>query len=85
MSTDVLTRSYDNARSGANTAETVLTPAAVQTRGVTILQTLLTPDDPRLDAQPLYLSAIQIKGKTRNVIYQATMGNTVYARDADTV
>lgn len=84
MNTDVVTRSFDFARTGANTAETVLTPAAVQTRGVTNLLTLLTPDDPRLEAQPLYLSGINIGGKVRNVIYQATMGNTVYAWDADT-
>jgi len=84
MNTDVVTRSFDFARTGANTAETVLTPAAVQTRGVEKLLILKTPDDPRLDAQPLYLSAINIQGKTRNVIYQATMGNTVYAWDADT-
>jgi hypothetical protein len=84
MNTDVITRSFDFARTGANTAETVLTPAAVQTRGVKNLLTLLTPDDPRLEAQPLYLSGINIGGKVRNVIYQATMGNTVYAWDADT-
>ncbi len=29
MNTDVVTRSFDFARTGANTAETVLTPAAV--------------------------------------------------------
>ena len=34
MSTDVITRSFDFARTGANTAETLLTPAAVETRGV---------------------------------------------------
>jgi hypothetical protein len=82
--TDVITRSIDFARTGTNTAETVLTPAAVQARGVKTLLTLTTPDDPRLEAQPLYLSAINIQGKTRNVIYQATMANTVYAWDADT-
>jgi hypothetical protein len=84
MSIDILTRSFDFARTGANTAETVLTPAAVGTRGVETLLTLLTPDGPRLEAQPLYLSGMNIGGKTRNVIYQATMGNTVYAWDADT-
>jgi len=83
MSTDFLTRSFDFARSGANTAETVLTPAAVRTRGVKILQTLQT-DDPRIEAQPLYVSAITIGGKSRNVIYQATMGNTIFVWDADT-
>jgi hypothetical protein len=84
MSVDVLTRSYDHARSGSNTAETVLTPAAVRTRGVKTLLTLTTPDDPRLEAQPLYVSGITVAGKKRDVIYQATMGNTVYAWDADT-
>jgi PQQ enzyme repeat len=84
MNTDVVTRSFDFARTGANTAETVLTPDAVRTRGVKNLMTLLTPDDPRLEAQPLYLSGINIQGKVRNALYQATMGNTVYAWDADT-
>ena len=83
MNTDVITRSFDSA-TGANTAETVLTPVAVRTRGIKNLLTLLTPDDPRLEAQPLYLSGINIAGHVRNVIYQATMGNTVYAWDADT-
>jgi hypothetical protein len=84
MNTDVLTRSYDFARTGANTKETILTAAAVRTRGVRILRTLVTPDDPRLEAQPLYVSGIVIGGRQRNVIYQATMGNMVYAWDADT-
>lgn len=84
MSNAIVTRSIDQARTGANTAETVLTPAAVKTRGVKTVLTLKTPDDPRLDAQPLYLSSIMMGGKARNVIYQATMGNTIYAWDADT-
>ncbi len=84
MSADVLTRSYDSARTGANTAEAELTPHAVQTRGIKTLLTLTTPDDPRLEAQPLYVAGITVKGKTRDVIYQATMGNTVYAWDAAT-
>lgn len=84
MSVDVVTRSFNSARTGSNTAETVLTPTAVGTRGVKILRTLTVPDDPRLEAQPLYLSAVNINGTMRNVIYQASMGNTVYAWDADT-
>lgn len=84
MSTDVTTRSFDRARTGANTSETVLTPGAVRTRGVKVLLTLITPDDPRLEAQPLYLSKVEIGGKVRNAVYQATMGNTVYCWDADT-
>src|SRR5712692_7892326 len=79
---DVVTRSYDFARTGAKTAETVLTPAAIQKRGIKILRTF-TVDDARLEAQPLYLSGITIGGKTRNVVYQATMANSVFAWDID--
>jgi hypothetical protein len=83
MNTDALTRSYDFARTGANVKETTLTVMAVRTRGVRTLLTL-TADDPRLEAQPLYVSGIVIGGHQRNVVYQATMGNMVYAWDADT-
>jgi hypothetical protein len=83
MSVDIVTRSHDFARTGANTAETILTPDAVKTRGVKVLRHF-QPDDPRLEAQPLYLSGMNIKGSKRNVIYQATMGNSIFAWDADT-
>jgi len=82
MSVDIVTRSFDFARTGANTSETILTPNAIRTRGLKILRTF-TPDDLRLEAQPLYLSGIKIDGKTRNVIYQATMSNSIFAWDAD--
>jgi len=84
MSSDIVTRSVSQTRSGAYTSETILTPALVKTRGVKTLLTLQTPDDPRLEAQPLYLSGLDINGKKHNVVYQATMGNIVYAWDADT-
>jgi hypothetical protein len=83
VNTDVVTRSIDQFRSGSNTAETILTPEAVRTRGIKILHTLQTRDDPRLEAQPLYLSGVAIGDRPRDVVYQATMGNTVYAWDAD--
>lgn len=85
MGTDVFTRSYDFARSGTTTSETLLSPDAVRTRGVRMLRTLQLPDgdDPRLEAQPLYLSGVTIGGRTRNVAYQATMNNNVHAWDAD--
>jgi hypothetical protein len=75
MTASVTTRSFDVARLGANTAETVLMPAAVKARGVRQALVLQTPDDPRLEAQPLYLSGAKIGGKPRNVVFQATMGN----------
>jgi hypothetical protein len=84
VGSDVVTRSFDFSRAGANTAERALLPAAIRAQGIKVLLTLTTPDDPRLEAQPLYLSAMKIKGQTRDVIYQATMANSVYAWDAAT-
>lgn len=83
MSINVVTRAYDLARSGANVSETTLTPNALKGQGIKILRKLAV-DDPRLEAQPLYLSGINIGGKVRNVIYQATMSNSIFAWDANT-
>lgn len=82
MNVSATTRSFDAARSGANIEESVLTPAAVRSRGIRQALVLRT-DDPRIEAQPLYLAGAKIGGKTRDVIFQATMGNKVYAWDAD--
>ena len=67
MSISVLTRAYDNARTGANTQETVLTAAAVGTRGVKRLFSLNLPGDQRgAEAQPLIVSGVQMPdGKRR--------------------
>jgi hypothetical protein len=82
--TPVLTRSYDNGRTGANRAETVLTPARVA-QGITRIKSLPIPDDPRIEAQPLYVPGL-VMGKdhrAHNVVFVASMGNHVYAFDAD--
>jgi hypothetical protein len=84
MSSSVTTRSFDVSRLGANIAESVLTPTAVKSRGIRQSLVLRIPDDPRLEAQPLYLPSINIKGKERNVVFQATMGNWIYAWDTET-
>jgi outer membrane protein assembly factor BamB len=84
MAASVTTRSIDVSRSGANTAEAVLTPTAVKTRGMKQALVLRTPDDPRLEAQPLYLPGTRVGSKAHNVVFQATMGNWIYAWDADT-
>jgi hypothetical protein len=84
MPVSVTMRSFDPARSGANTAETVLTPQAVRTRGVRQARVLQAPDDPRLEAQPLYLPGLVVQGAARDVVFQATMGNWVHAWDCDT-
>ncbi len=83
--TPVLTRSYNNGRTGANTTETTLTPQVVATKGLTKLKSLGIPDDPRVEAQPLYVPGLVMKKdkKPHNVVFVASMGNHVYAFDAD--
>ena len=51
--TSVLTRSYDNFRTGWNPDEMKLTPAAVQARGLQPIHLMPGTDDPRIEAQPL--------------------------------
>ncbi len=83
MGINVTTRGYDNRRSGANTSETVLTPEAVRTRGIARLFSLAIPDDPRLEAQPLIAAGVTMNdGSVRDLVLQASMGNTIYAFDA---
>ena len=78
---NVYTRSYDNARTGQNLQETVLTQANVNANNFGKLFTVHT--DGQIFAQPLYVSNLAIAGGTHNVVFVATMRNTVYAIDAD--
>jgi hypothetical protein len=78
---NVYTRSYDNARSGGNLQETILTPANVNSTNFGKLFTIHT--DGEIYAQPLYVSKLAIGGGTHNVVFVASMLNTVYAIDAD--
>lgn len=80
----VLTRSYDNGRTGANTSETRFTPATVA-NGLKLLYQLKITDDPRIEAQPLYVPGLTMgDGKKHNVVYVFSMADTVWAFDADT-
>lgn len=79
--TSVLTQDYDNARSGANLAETVLTPASVSS--ATFGKLFAYPVDDEVFAQPLYVPGLSIGGVTHNVVIVVTMSNSVYAFDAD--
>ena len=85
MGTSVLTRSYNNARTGANTQESVLTPDAVGTRGIAKLFTLHLNDDPRgAEAQPLVVSGVTMaNGAVHDVVYVCSMANRVFAFDAN--
>ncbi|MGH8133593.1 MAG: pyrrolo-quinoline quinone, partial [Steroidobacteraceae bacterium] len=71
----------DLARSGQNLTESTLTPANVNSATFGKLRVLAT--DGKVDAQPLYLSALAITGATHNVVFVATENDTVYAFGAD--
>ncbi|HXI60874.1 MAG TPA: discoidin domain-containing protein [Polyangia bacterium] len=77
----VLTRNYDNQRSGANLNESILKPSNVTpTQFGKIFQVSV---DDQVYAGILYASAVPMGGTTHNVFYVATVSNTVYAFDAD--
>src|SRR6266536_1273844 len=80
--TSVTTWHYDNARTSANTSETVLTPSNVNSATFGKLATL--PVDGFVVANPLYLPGINVLGQgVHNVVYVATLHDSVYAFDAD--
>lgn len=73
----------DNARSGANTNETLLAPSNVNKNGFGHL--FSTPVDYVVMAQPLYVPNVNIPGQgIHNVVYVVTQADSVYAIDADT-
>jgi Immunoglobulin I-set domain/PQQ-like domain len=81
---DVVTYHYDNLRTGQNLNETILTQADVNSTTFGKLGAFTV--DGRVDAQPLYLSAVVIPSVgTKNVLYVGTEHGSVYAFDADSV
>jgi hypothetical protein len=85
MKVEVLTRSYNNARTGANPNETVLTPAAVGTSGLRKLFSLTITDDTRgAEAQPLIVPDLTMPdGNKHDVVFLCSMANTIWAFDAN--
>ncbi|HXC65519.1 MAG TPA: pyrrolo-quinoline quinone, partial [bacterium] len=77
----VLTQHNDNNRSGANLLETALTTANVNQGQFGKLFTDAVDD--QIYTQPLYVPGVAIAGGTHNVVYVATMSDSVYAFDAD--
>jgi len=79
---NVITYHYDNTRQGANTNETILTPANVNVS--TFGRLIQYSTDGYIYAQPLYVSGLVIPGEgTHNVVFVATENDSVYAFDAD--
>ena len=78
---DVTTYKYDLNRSGQNLAESALTLTNVASSTFGLLRSL--PVDGRVDAQPLYLSALSAAGGTFNAVFVATEHDSVYSFDSD--
>jgi outer membrane protein assembly factor BamB len=79
--TDVVTYKNDLARTGQNLTESVLTPANVNASRFGLLRLLAV--DGKVDAQPLYLSALGFGSSPHNAVFVATENDSVYAFDAD--
>src|SRR5439155_8040071 len=77
---DVLTYHNDNARTGQNLAESILTPSNVNVN--TFGKLSILPADGKVDAEPLYMSNLTVGGSARNVVFVATEHDSVYAYDA---
>ena len=80
--TDVVTFHNDIARTGLNSTETVLTQTNVNFHMFGILRNLSV--DGKVDAEPLYLSALMVNGAAHNVVFVATENDSLYAFDSDT-
>ena len=78
---DVLTYHNNNARTGINNKETILTTSNVN--AATFGKLFTVPADGLVDAEPLYLSAVSVGGVTHNLLIVATEHGSVYAYDAD--
>ena len=81
QSVAVLTQHNDNTRSGWNDHETALTTSNVNVRQFGAVFTL--PVDDQVYAQPLVVGHVSVGGGDRNVVYIATVNNTLYAYDGD--
>jgi hypothetical protein len=77
----VLQRGYDAAVSGATLSETALTASNISATTFGLAFKLAVDDN--IMAQPLFVPNLPINGTSHNVVYVATMSDTLYAFDAD--
>ncbi len=86
LPTDVLTYHNDNARTGQNLTEQVLTTTNINNvtnPSPSFGKLYELPVDGRVDGQPLIKTQVTIGGVKHNVLYVVTENDTVYAFDAD--
>ena len=81
QSVSVLTQHNDNTRAGWNDNEAALTTSNVNVQQFGKVFTL--PVDDQVYAQPLVVGHVSIGGGAHNVVYVATVNNTLYAFDGD--
>src|SRR5438876_7629075 len=81
QSVAVLTQHNDNTRSGWNDKETALTTSNVNVQQFGAVFTLRVDD--QVYAQPLVVGHVSVGGGDRNVVYIATVNNTLYARSEE--
>jgi hypothetical protein len=81
QSISVFTQHNDNTRVGWNDHETALTTSNVNQQHFGKVSTLAVDD--QVYAQPLVVGHVHIKGGDHNVVYVATVNNTLYAFDGD--
>jgi uncharacterized protein (TIGR03437 family) len=77
---NVLNVNYDTHQTAANLQETSLTP---QTKWNAFGKVGTYPVDGQVYAQPLYVTGVAIGGVKYNVVYVATMHNSIFAFNAD--
>ncbi len=77
---NVLNVNYDTHQTGANLQESSLTPL---TKWSSFGKVGNLPVDGQVFAQPLYVSGVAIGGANYNVLYVATMHNSIFAFNAD--
>src|SRR5690242_16194550 len=79
----VLTYHNDNARTGQNVQESILTTSNVNSTTFGKLGTLSVQG--LVDSQPLYVPNVNINGTLHNIVYVVTEHDMVYGFDADTL